>query len=163
MIRAAQAVYFTALGLWVGGLAVLGTIVAPAVFRKAPTRPDAGRIFGAALRAFGIVELVLGALLLASAWALRKAPGMRWGGLRTSLAALMCVLAVISVCGVDPAVATAAGKLGDLERAPENDPGRIWFQNVHRWSERLAGATLLTGFALLILSGASLRPPGDGA
>lgn len=160
MIRAAQSVYFTALGLWVGGLAALGAIVAPTVFRNAPTRTDAGRIFGAVLRTFGIVELVLAGCVLVSGGILRKAPGMKWGKARTFLVVVVCVLVVVSVCGVDPAVAQAAGQVQQL---PENDPGREHFQSLHRWSERLAGATLLTGLALLILSGASLKPPSDGA
>lgn len=161
MIRAAQSVYFTALGLWVGGLAALGAIVAPTVFRNAPTRADAGRIFGAVLRTFGIVELVLAGLVLASGWVLRKAPGMRWGTARTILVVGLCVLVVVSVCGVDPAVAQAASKARDVEKLPADDPGKIHFQTLHGLSEKLAGATLLAGLALLILSGASLKPPAN--
>ena len=163
MIRAAQSVYFTALGLWVGGLATLGAIVAPAVFQKAGSRADAGRIFGAALQTFGIVELFLAGLLLISAWMLRKSPGMRWGRLRMFLVAALCVLAVISVCGVNPAVAQAAGKIGNVDRLAGDDPGRVYFQKLHRLSEGLAGTTLMAGFALLLLSGASLKPVRDGA
>lgn len=163
MIRAAQSVYFTALGLWVGGLAVLGAIVAPTVFRNAPTRADAGRIFGAILRTFGIVEVVLAGLVLVSGWALRQAPGMRWGKARTVLVVLLCVLVVVSVFGVDPAVAQAAVKLQGIQNLPADDPGKAHFDLLHGLSEKLAGTTLLAGLALLILSGASLKPPPDGA
>lgn len=163
MIRAAQSVYFTALGLWVGGLGTLGVIVAPSVFRTAPSRAEAGRIFGSLLRTFGIVELVLAALVLGSACLLRRAPGMRWGSLRTILVVCICLLAVASVCGVDPAVAHASGQVSDVEKLPDHDPGRIRFQRLHQWSEQLAGATFLAGFALLVLSGASLKPGPDGA
>jgi putative copper export protein len=163
VIRAAQSVYFTALGLWVGGLGALGAIVAPSVFRTAPSRADAGRIFGSILRTFGVVELVLAGMLLGSACLLRRAPGMRWGTLRAALVMCMCLLAVISVCGVDPAVAQAAGQVRDAERTPEHDPGRVRFQRLHQWSERLAGTTLLVGFVLLVLSGASFKPGPDGA
>jgi hypothetical protein len=79
------------------------------------------------------------------------------------LVVLLCVLVVVSVFGVNPAVAQAAGKMGDLEKVPLDDPGRIYFQALHRWSERLAGATLLAGFALLVLSGASLKGGPVGA
>ena len=163
MIRAAQSVYFTALGLWVGGLGTLGAIVAPSVFRTAPSRAEAGRIFGSILRTFGVVELVLAALVLGSGCLLRRAPGMKWGTLRTVLVVCVCILAVTSVLWVDPAVAQAAAEVRDVEKLPDHDPGRIRFQKLHRWSERMAGATLRTGLALLVLSGASLKPGPDGA
>jgi putative copper export protein len=163
VIRAAQSVYFTALGLWVGGLAALGAIVAPTVFRTAPSRVDAGRIFGAVLRTFGIVEVVLAALVLISAWTIRNVPGMQWGKLRTFLVVLLCVLVVMSVFGVDPAVAQASGKIGNVERLADDDPGKIHFKTLHRLSELLAGTTLIAGLALLIISGASFKPPPDGA
>ncbi|HXX95192.1 MAG TPA: DUF4149 domain-containing protein [Planctomycetota bacterium] len=163
MIRVARSVYFTALGLWVGGLATLGALVAPTVFQKAGSRAEAGRIFGAILGRFGWAQIVLAALVLVSAWILRSAPDMRWPRVRMVLVVLLCVLVVVSVFGVNPAVAQAAGKMGDLERVPLDDPGRVYFQSLHRWSERLAGATLLAGFALLVLSGASLKGGPVGA
>ena len=58
-----------ALILWVGGLASLTLVAAPAIFRTVPTREMAGRTFGVILRRFdrlgwgcGVAILLAGAL-----------------------------------------------------------------------------------------------------
>jgi hypothetical protein len=163
VIRIAHSVYITALGLWVGGLATLGTIVAPVVFQKAPTRGDAGRIFGPLIERFGWVEVGLSAGVLVASWILRKSPGPRWGRIRLVWASVLTLLVAISVFGVTPAVTQASARLGDIDRLPPEDPGRVSFLQLHRASETLASATLLGGFALLAVSAAGPKPRPDGA
>lgn len=163
MIRVAHSVYVTALGLWVGGLAALGTIVAPVVFQKAPSRGDAGRIFGEVIERFGWVELGLSTVVLVSSWILRKSSGPRWGKVRLMWAFVLTALVAISVFGVTPAVKQASAKLGDVDRVPADDPGKVYFLRLHRASEALASVTLLGGFALLAVSAAGPKPRPDGA
>ena len=49
MTKAAHAVYFTSLALWVGGLAALTIVAAPTIFKHASSRTAAGAIFGPVL------------------------------------------------------------------------------------------------------------------
>jgi hypothetical protein len=163
VIRVAQSVYFTALGLWVGGLAALGAIVAPVVFQKAPTRGDAGRIFGSVIERFGWVELGLSAAVLVASWILRNSSGPRWGKIRLVWAFLLCALVAISVFGVTPAIQRASAKVGDVDRLPPEDPRRVYFLQLHRASEALASVTLLGGLALLAASAAGPKTRPDGA
>jgi uncharacterized membrane protein len=162
ILRAALAVYFSALGLWVGGLAVLGAVVAPTVFGTAGSRPLAGRIFGSILRTFGWAELALGGLVVLSAWILRSTPKGRAAKLRLLLAFVMAVLAIVYVCGVNPTVHQRGEKLALNPSTPEDDPSRAQFRTLHRISESLVAANLLIGLSLLVFSAATLKP-ADGA
>ncbi len=151
MIRAAQALYFTALGLWVGAIAVLGALVAPTTFQEAPSRNDAGRIFGSILEKFGVAELVLAGLVLVTAWILRRtaASGSRAGRIRLVLALVLAALCATSVLGVNPAIRRAAA------HRPAAPAGG--FDTLHAWGTRLMVARLVTGLLLLAYSGASFR------
>jgi glycerol uptake facilitator-like aquaporin len=146
----------------VGGIAALGALVAPVTFREAPTRADAGRIFGSVLEAFGWLEASFAALLLLSAWALRKAAprGSRAGIVRLGLAVAMAALCSTSVFVLNPAVRTAASK--GASARPAGDPERGRFDALHSWSTRVMASRLAAGLLLLAYSGATLRG-GDGA
>lgn len=161
MIRAVQAVYFTVLGLWVGSLAVLGAVVAPTTFRAAPSRADAGRIFGAVLERFGVAELVLAGLVLGTAWLLRRGAvrGSRAGWIRVALALILALLCATSVLVVNPAVRNAAA-LRDNPAHHDRSPAS--FDLLHAWATRLMAARLVGGLLLLAYSGAALRSP-DGS
>jgi glycerol uptake facilitator-like aquaporin len=162
VIRVAQAVYVTALGLWVGGIAVLGALVAPVTFREAPTRADAGRIFGSVLEAFGWIEAGFAAVIVVSAWALRKAAPResRAGVVRLGLAVAMAALCSTSVFALNPAVRAAASK--GASARPAGDPARERFDALHSWSTRVMASRLVAGLLLLAYSGATIRG-GDGA
>ena len=51
-----------ALGIWIGGIVTLGAVAAPAIFRDASSRQEAGRIMAAVFRRFDVV--VMGCILL---------------------------------------------------------------------------------------------------
>ncbi len=158
MIRAALAVYFTALALWVGGLVALSFFAAPMAFRHAPSRAVAGSIFGPTLRAFGYLEMACAALVIVSAAVLHlRDSGEPWARTaRLALVALMFLLVVGSTFGVTPAVAQEGERVRHL---PEGHPARARFERLHRWSVRLVGANILAGLALLALSAATLKGP----
>ncbi len=159
MIRTAHAVFFTALAVWVGGMAALAFVVAPAVFRAAPTRAAAGAIFGASLRAFSHVEMACAALVVVASVILATGAsrgGWAEGG-RLALVAVMVLLLFTYAFGVNPAIAEERSRVPDLASAPDGDPARARFDRLHRWSERLFGANLLAGLALLVLSAATIR------
>jgi uncharacterized membrane protein len=159
VIRAAHVLYWVGLSVWVGGLSTLSFVVAPLVFRNAPSRSAAGAIFGAVLRGFGFVEMVCAALVVAASVVLHKGEP-RESPLevaRLALVAIMVALLFSYVLGVNPAIAAERDRIARFDSLPEGDPAKERFDRLHRWSVRLVGANLLAGWALLILSAATLK------
>jgi len=138
-----RAVYAAALALWVGGLATISFVVAPAAFQQ--DRPAAGKIVGAALRRFGGVEIGCGLVALAASLRLRR--GGRWERtLRPVAGTVMLALTLTYVLWVYPAAAAAR----DL---PER------FALLHRISVLLVSANILVGALQLVVSAARVKPP----
>lgn len=164
MIRGARAVYFTALGIWVGGMATLAFIVAPTLFRTAPTRAVAGTIFGAVLHSFGVMQIALGVLVLASLSVLRIAGEFRGksAGIRIGAVLLMLLLVCASQFFIAPAVQRERDAIPNFESVPVGVPARAKFDALHAWSVRVAGTTLLLGAGLLIVSAVRTKS-SDGA
>lgn len=164
MIRAANAAFLSALGIWVGGMATLGMVVAPAVFRNVSSRLQAGTIFGAVLQAFGTVQIVLALVCLASLVALRVGGGLatRRAALRIAAVAVMLVLVLISQYYVAPEIVREREKLVAFDSIPAGTPQKARFDRLHRRSVQLAGGTLLIGLGLLVWSASTSRP-NDGA
>lgn len=143
--------------VWVGGLLVLGGIVAPAVFDVITSRniPDsrllAGAVFGEVLRRFYLVTYIAGAALLLTL-VIRAILGPRPKRLawRAALAVLMLATSVYSGVSV-------AGRLNRLQRevgvAPSSlapdDPRRTEFERLHGLSAGLQLVPLLGGLSLL--------------
>lgn len=164
MIRAARAVYFSALGIWVGGMATLAFVVAPTVFRTAATRGEAGKIFGSVLHSFGLMQLVLGVLVLLSLVFLRFSGDLRPGSgpRRIAVVALMLALVCASQFGIAPAIEHERDSIPNFESVPAGVPARAKFDSLHAWSVRIAGCTLLLGAGLLVVSAARAKSH-DGA
>ena len=162
MIKAARAFYFTSLGLWVGGMATLAFIVAPTLFRT--VRPVAGTAFGAILRGFGTMQLVLGALVVASVAVMMKAGELklRTGWIRLGVLAVMLLLVCTAQFYIAPALQHERESIPSFDSIPSGVPAKARFDSLHRWSVRLAGTTLLLGAGLLALSAATSKS-SDGA
>jgi hypothetical protein len=164
MIRAARALYLTALALWVGGMATLAFIVAPTLFRLA--RPVAGTVFGSILRSFGILQLVLALIALAAVIVLHATGNIRpkTGYLRLGILLLMLLLVCGSQFFIAPAIERERAAVANFDSVPAGVPARARFDALHRWSVRVAGLTLLLGAGLLIVTaGSSEGKPSDGA
>jgi hypothetical protein len=163
MIRAVRALYFTALGLWVGGMATLAFIVAPTLFRT-QSRAVAGSAFGAILRSFGPFQLVLGAIAIVAVALLLKTGELRarTGLIRLGVLLLMLLLVCTSQFYLGPALEQERAAVPNFEATPSGIPAKARFDSLHRWSVRLAGATLIAGVGLLVLSAATSKS-SDGA
>jgi len=159
LVRAAVALHFIALGLWVGGLAVIGGVVAPLAFKAAPSREVAGALVGGSLRNFGRIEIALALVVLFSA-VLAQAVGV-WGrGVRwPRILALLAMVAILLAYtqAVYPPMEDLRPKVqaGDAE-------AKAKFDRLHRWSTRLVGANLLLGIVVLGVSAATMKSP-DGS
>jgi len=164
MIRAANAAFLSALGIWVGGMATLGFVVAPAVFRNLSSRLQAGTVFGAVLHAFGTLQIVLAVVCLVSLVVLRVngALTLKRAAIRIGAVAVMLVLVLISQFYLAPEIVRERESLVGFDSIPAGTPQKARFDRLHRRSVQLAGGTLLIGLGLLVWSASTTRP-NDGA
>ena len=148
--------YVLALVIWLGGMLILGALVAPTTFEVLQTsagaegRELAGAVFGLTLARFHYVAYAAGAVLLLTLGAMRVlGPRPAHSGLRAIIVAMMLAVTFYSgfvVLRQIDAVQAAAGGLPS--RLPEGDARRVRFDSLHLFSTRLmmfniAGALML--------------------
>ena len=149
--------YVLALVVWLGGMVVLGAIVAPATFEvlqgSAATsgRALAPQTFGRILARFQYVAYGSGAVLIISLLAMALlGPRPRAFAVRLSLATAMLLVALYSgfvVLKTIDAVQLEAGGLPSL--LPAGDARRLRFDQLHTLSTRLMMANVIGALVLL--------------
>jgi uncharacterized membrane protein len=146
------------LALWVGGLAALGTIGAPAIFATIEAqdpsggRTLAGAVFGAVFSRFQHVAWAIGGLLLAVLGA-RAAlgPRPRRFGLRMWTIAGMVALSLVTVFVLGPRIDRLRESTpGTIAALPDTDPRKIAFGRLHGLSNGLMLVTLVAGLGLIL-------------
>ena len=150
-------VYVLALVIWLGGMVMLGAVVAPATFQvlqaSAPEngRALAGELFGTIFTRFHYVAYACGAVLLVSIGAMAVlGPRPRAFAVRLGLITIMLLVSVYSgvvVLRTIDAIQLEAGRLPSL--LPAGNPLRIRFDQLHQLSTRLMMVNIVGAFALL--------------
>lgn len=153
MSRALRCVVLVALALWTGGLATLGLVVAPWVFRPGvlPSREAAGRLVGGLLARFQLVEFGCALTVLAGTAVLfRRGPSLAGNLARVLLPLAMTACLSAHAFWIGP----------ELESLRGAGPAGPRFHALHRYYTCLAAANLLLGVTGLCLyaGGASGRP-----
>jgi len=156
-VIALRYVYVLALVIWLGGMVVLGAIVAPATFQVLQAsaqengRALAGGLFGTILARFQYVEYACGAVLIVSIGAMAVlGPRPSAFAVRLGLIAVMVLISVYSgvvVLRTIDAIQLEAGRLPSL--LPAGDPLRIRFDQLHQLSTRLMVVNIVGALALL--------------
>ena len=149
-------VYVLALVVWLGGMVVLGALVAPTTFEVLQSRePLAGRmlagdVFGTTIARFHYVQYAAGALLLVTLAAMRLlGPRPAAFAARSVLVAGMLAAALYSGLVVLDRIDALQQATGGLtSRLPPTDVRRVRFDDLHQLSTRLmllnmAGALIL--------------------
>jgi uncharacterized membrane protein len=149
--------YVLALVVWLGGMVVLGAIVAPITFEVLPLsgvangRALAGELFGQILTRFHYVAYASGAVLIISLLAMAVlGPRPRAFAVRLSLATAMLLVALYSgfvVLKTIEAVQLEAGGLPSL--LPAADVRRVRFDELHTLSTRLMMVNVIGAIVLL--------------
>ena len=149
-------VYVLSLAVWLGGMLILGAIVAPTIFEvlqahaPAAGRELAGDAFGVMLARFHYVAYGAGVLLLLMLGAMRVlGPRPAHGGIRAAIVVIMLGIALYSGMVVLQQINAVQAEAGGLpSRLPEGDARRVRFDALHLLSTRLmmlniAGALVL--------------------
>jgi len=151
--------YVLALVVWLGGMVVLGAVVAPAVFQVLQVRsPDAGRIlagavFGTALDRFHYVAYACGAVILITL-IIMAVLGPRPAGfaVQTVLVSIMLAIALYSGMVVLRSVNHLQHEIGvnvSPSSLPADDARRVRFDQLHVLSTRLMMVNMLGALVLL--------------
>jgi uncharacterized membrane protein len=144
-----------AMSIWVGGLAFFAFVLAPTAFTALPSIHEAGLMVGSALKLFDKVELVCGAVFLATTALMFKRSPIRIRGryeMEFLLAGAMMVATGYLTWNVIPAMDQDQRQAGgDVNAAEPTNPARMHFDKLHVRSERVAGTVLLLGLGVLFL------------
>ena len=150
-------VYVLALVVWLGGMVVLGAVVAPTTFQvlqaiaPADGRALAGELFGTTIARFHYVAYAAGVVLLFSLAAMAVlGPRPAHFALRSSIIVAMLAVAVYSgfwVLGRIDAIQRDVGALPS--RLAATDARRVEFDALHQLSTRLMMLNLAAALVLL--------------
>ncbi|HXH07526.1 MAG TPA: DUF4149 domain-containing protein, partial [Vicinamibacterales bacterium] len=149
--------YLLALVVWIGGIAALGGVAAPALFETLPRavgpagRELAGAAFGEILRRFHLVAYGAASVMLASLVVARiLGPRPVHFGARTAIVSAMLGLTLCSGVVVGRRIAAVRAEIrGPVAGLPDTDPRRIEFGRLHALSTVLMLLTGAAGLALL--------------
>ena len=150
-------VYVLALAIWLGGMVVLGAVVAPTTFQVLQAiEPSTGRllggaVFGAILSRFHYVAYGAGALALLTLAAMALlGPRPVAFAVRSAIVALMLVVALYSGLVVLREVNSIQQEVGGLPSSlPAGDERRVRFDQLHQLSTRLMVITFVGALTLL--------------
>lgn len=146
-----------ALALWVGGLAVLGFVAAPAIFATLEAqdpsggRALAGAVFGAVLWRFHYWMWALGGGLLVLFLVRRLlGPRPRYLSVRMGVVVLMLALGAVSAYYISPRIDQIRSETsGSIASLTDGDPRKAEFGRLHGLSNILMLCTLGAGISLL--------------
>lgn len=151
--------YVFALVVWLGGMVILGAIVAPTVFQVLQARdPETGRIlagavFGVALGRFHYVAYACGAVILVTLIVMAVlGPRPASFAVRVTVAAIMLAIAIYSgvvVLGSVDRLQREIGVTVSPSSLPAGDARRVRFDQLHLLSTRLMMINLVGALVLL--------------
>jgi uncharacterized membrane protein len=159
VVVALRYVYVLALVVWLGGMVVLGSVVAPAVFQVLQARaPETGRIlagavFGTALDRFHYLAYACGGVILITLIIMAVlGPRPAAFAVRTILVSIMLAIALYSGLVVLRSVDDLQRQIGvDVSPSslPADDERRVRFDRLHLLSTRLMMINMLGALVLL--------------
>lgn len=144
--------------VWIGGIMFFAFVLAPTVFSVLPTHDLAGRVVNRSLTALHWMGIVSGVVYLITSMTFSRlnVGYLQPFALRHALVVIMLALTLISMFAVASRMEVLRAEMGVIDTVPPNDPLRVEFNQLHRWSTRLEGTVLLLGLAALYLTGKAL-------
>jgi uncharacterized membrane protein len=144
--------------VWIGGIIFLSFVEAPTAFSVIPTRHMAGTLVGHSLSILHWMGLFSGVVYLGSSMLLSSltSDSAQPFAVRHVLVLAMLLLTVVSQFGISPKMAALRVSFGDIDSVPADNPERVRFDALHRWSVRLEVAVLALGLATVFCTARSL-------
>ena len=146
-----------ALVVWLGGMVVLGVIVAPTTFRVLQDadpgggRVIAGALFGELLSRFDLLAYTCGGVVLVALFVMKfLGPPPAAFVVRAAIVAAMLAIAVYSGVSVSREIARIQAAVATpVHELPAADPRRVRFDALHRTSTTLMTVNMGLGLVLL--------------
>ncbi|MDR3764934.1 MAG: DUF4149 domain-containing protein [Acidobacteriota bacterium] len=138
------------LGLWLGSIFFFGAVVAPGAFAVLPSHYLAGLLVSRSLLFLHWMGTAYGLIFLLSAFVIAFVEGGRnpFHG-SNFLALLMIVLTLGSHYTVEKKMLALRDSMGVIDTVAKDDPRRVEFNHLHKYSTGLEGAVFVVGLALL--------------
>jgi uncharacterized membrane protein len=152
-----QFLYHLALAVLVGGGLVLGSVVAPTIFKSISSRGEAGGLFGGVLARwdglaiFCVVLVVITSVLKAGAYEVSGAPEGRLIA-RWIVLVVLAAAVIYSSAWANPVARTLRASAREWDDLPENSPVRREFAGLHKSSSRAMRVAIIAGLLALYLS-----------
>jgi hypothetical protein len=143
--------------VWLGGMILLGALVAPSTFGvmqaadPAAGRVLAGALFGEILRGFHLIAFGCGALMIVALLVAKfVGPPPRAVFVRIGLVVIMLALEGYSAGPVTREISGVQAQVsGPINRLPETDARRLRFDRLHQTSTALMAVNMALGLLLL--------------
>jgi uncharacterized membrane protein len=150
--------YMLALVVWLGGMVVLGAVVAPSTFQVLQMlEPESGRalageVFGTSLARFAYVSYGAAGIMIVTLMVMAVlGPRPRPFLIRGVIIVAMLGIAVYSGVIMAGQIAVVQQEAGGLPSSlAATDPRRVRFDALHTWSERLMMVNVIGALVLLI-------------
>jgi hypothetical protein len=145
-------VYHLGLALRIGGVIVLGALVAPALFRGLP-RPQAGALFGPTLRRFArlrVVALMATILAVAFKQAMWESGATAWIAIRWTALVVMAATDLYEIGFLERAL--EARRVHLTPEMSEEHPERHAFNVLHKRAEGLMKIGFVAALVALLMS-----------
>ena len=152
LLTAAALAFRLSLAFWVGGTLV-AIMAAPVIFRRVPSRDNAGEVFGEILRRFEAVKHVLSlALVLAVFVELESRGSLPADAIVSRVAVFLAIASNVYLSMVlRPRLNYFRMKVGSFEAAAAGDPWKLRFDRLHRRSVRVLVAGWIAAVVALVL------------
>jgi hypothetical protein len=151
---------------WVGGLIFFAFVLAPTAFNSLPNTHEAGIVVGGTLRVLHWMGLIGGAVFcLATAWLWlwAEVPARVGFAIQFALTVVMLAVTAYSQFHILPAMEVDRALAGgEVETAALDNPGRVDFERLHVWSERLEGLVLFCGLGVVFVLSRESQWPETG-
>lgn len=144
-----------ALVVWLGGILFFGAVLAPTLFSTLPKRELAGAVVTKSLAALHWIGIVSGIVFLLCALLAPSFGGAALGW-RNWLVVAMLALTLVSQFGVSRKMVALRRDMVEIDSVSPDDPRRVQFNKLHRYSTALEQGVLLLG--LVVLWGVATMP-----
>ena len=151
---------------WVGGLIFFAFVLAPVAFNSLANAHEAGLVVGGTLRYLHWIGLVGGVVFCLAniwLWVWAEVPARVGFAIQFVLTVLMLAVTAYLQFHILPAMEVDRALAGGVvETASLDNQGRVDFERLHRWSERLEGFVLLCGIGVVLVLSRESQWPETG-